>query len=194
MAIPDTVKAALQNAQAELRRALPQKAARWSRREQFHLTLKFLGNVAVSQVEELTRACRKACETHAPLDLIAQQIGFFPNARVVRVVWAGIRDLDGRLPKLWTAIQSAVQPFSGEALEHEFTGHVTLARISRLRREETAELAEVGAKFQNTVFGEWKAAKLDLFRSELLAEGARHTVLAELPLAGDSALTRNPKA
>ena len=45
VAVPDDVKAKMEAAQADLRRVLPDRNVRWARREQFHLTLRFLGDV-----------------------------------------------------------------------------------------------------------------------------------------------------
>jgi 2'-5' RNA ligase len=185
LAIPDAVKETIEATQAELRRLLPPKAARWTRREQFHLTLRFLGNVAASRVEELVEACRSACQSFSPLYLCAGRIGFFPKAREPRVVWVGISDLDDRLAAMWNAVQSATQPFTSEPPESGFTGHVTLARVNRLTRDQAGHLAASAAKFEQTVFGEWTTGQLELMRSELLPEGARHSVLALFPLLGE---------
>lgn len=184
LAVPESVKSAIEKAQAELRRVLPEKAARWTKREQFHLTLRFLGNVPVSRVDDLVNACREACHPHPPLRLIAQKVGFFPNNRMPRVVWVGIRDLDERLLTVWASIQAAVTPFTSEPPEREFTGHVTLARLNRIGRPEAAALARTAAAFEKTGFGEWTAEQLELMRSELSPEGAHHSVVAELRLMG----------
>jgi 2'-5' RNA ligase len=188
MTIPDAVKGAIQKAQEELRRVIPEKAVRWTRREQFHLTLQFLGNVPACRVAELIGTIRPLCEAFSPLRLRAARIGFFPNARFPRVVWVGMNDLKNRLAVLWTAVQSATQPFTKEAPELEFTGHVTLARVNRLRRDHADDLARSAGRFENTIFGEWTADQIELMRSELLPEGARHNLLAALPLLGRQAL------
>lgn len=190
LAIPEAIKSAIETVQAQLRRTLPAKAARWTRREQFHLTLKFLGNVPLNRVDELIEACLLACRPHPPLRLTAQKIGFFPNARVPRVVWVGIRDPHECLGVVWKAVQSAAQPFTSEPPEPEFTGHVTLARVSRLRREETEHLAKAAGRLDNVPLGEWTAGQLELVRSELLPEGARHGLVAALPLAGKAQIPR----
>jgi 2'-5' RNA ligase len=179
--VPDAIKDRLERAQAQLRGAVPAKAARWTRREQFHLTLKFLGNVAVERIDELTAAARVACGSNPPLRLAAQAIGFFPHARQPRVVWVGVRDREDRLEPIWKTIQSAAQPFTKEPPEPKFTGHVTVARVNRLTRTEAEALASAARKFEEALFGEWTANELELMRSELSAEGARHCVLAELP-------------
>lgn len=100
------------------------------------------------------------------------------------MVWVGVRDLDGRFEPLWQAIQSATQPFTKEAPEPNFTGHVTLARLNRFTPAEAEALASAAGKFEETLFGEWTANRLELMRSELSSQGARHSVLAELPFRG----------
>ena len=161
---------------------LPGKAARWSRREHFHLTLRFLGNVAMSRVDDLVQAARAACDPFGPLRLTAAGVGFFPDSGAPRVLWVGVKDLDERLRALWSALQSATQLFTAERAEKDFTGHVTLARINRLPRTQAAELAKAAAKYDEIVFGRWIARSVELMRSELLPRRAHHSVLAELSL------------
>ena len=184
LSVPSDVKDRIERAQRELAKVLPAKAARWTRREQFHLTLRFLGNVAVSQVDDLARAAKAACQPFGPLKLTAAEVGFFPNSRSPHVLWVGVKDSDGKLPALWTALQTATQPFTNEAAEKNFTGHITLARLNRLHRGQCEDLGAAAAQYQQMVFGSWLCGHLEIMRSELLPQGARHSMLAELPLAG----------
>jgi len=140
--------------------------------------------VPVARVEELIAAARSACQPFVPLRLTAAAIGFFPTARFPRVVWVGVKDSDDLLAQLWSVLQSATQPFTQEQPDRDFTGHVTLARLNRLRREQVEALARAARKFEATVFGEWTAAQIEVMRSELSPQGARHSLLAALPLAG----------
>jgi 2'-5' RNA ligase len=181
LSLPDGVRNSIERVQADLRRVLPEKAARWTRREQFHLTLRFLGNVAATRVDELVKVTRTACGRFCALRLTAARLGFFPQARSPRVLWVGVKDLDDRLGSLWAALQSATLPFTTEPAEANFTGHITLARLNRLARPQTDDLAKATAKYDKTVFGDWTADRLELVRSELLPQGACHSLLAELP-------------
>ena len=133
-------------------------------------------------MEELVSACRLACQPHSPLLLVAGKIGFFPSPKLPRVLWVGIREREDRLSKLWKSVQAAVQPFTSEPLESDFTGHVTLGRMNRVRREQARHLAKAAARFNETVFGQWTADRLEVMRSELRPEGARHSILAEIAL------------
>jgi 2'-5' RNA ligase len=183
--VPDVVKNAIETAQDALRRVIPDKTPRWTRREQFHLTLRFLGNVAASRADDLVTELRRVVSPFSSLRLTASGIGFFPDGRFPRVAWVGINDKEGQLAALWKALQSATQSFTKEAPEHKFSGHVTLARLNRLRREQAQALTECAAGFQTTVFGDWIADRIELMRSELLPQGSRHSLLSSLPLDGN---------
>lgn len=181
---PAAVKAAIQVLQAELRGRLPDRCARWTRPEQLHLTLKFLGDVERAQLESLTEAVQAVCARFAPLRLRAEGVGCFPDLRLPRVVWVGITDLSGQLPSLQSALKCATAAHAEEMREKEFTGHITIARTKHLSRPEAELLAQLLPRQAECRFGEWTAAAVELMRSELASAGATHTCLARLPLNG----------
>ena len=184
----DQVKSSIARVQDQLRRLLPDKAARWTRPEQFHLTLRFLGNVAKARVASLIEAAQGTCGPFDRLQLTARGLGFFPDARFPRVLWVGIKDPAEQLACVWKAVQATTLPFTNEAAEEAFAGHITLARLKRLRRSEAAVLAQTVEQFRNDTFGQWTASELHLMRSELSSQGACHSVLAVLPLLGGNRL------
>jgi 2'-5' RNA ligase len=183
VAIPEVVKAKMEEAQAELRRAVPGHGVRWTRREQFHLTLKFLGDVDAARVEALGEAIRAACRGFAALHLRAERVGFFPDLRYPRVVWTGVQDQAERLPRLQQAVDAATRDFTIEQKDERFTGHVTLARIKAIRRPETGALGKAAAGLAEEVFGQWTAGSIELMRSVLSPQGASHSSLATIALA-----------
>ena len=180
--IPEAVKAEMEKAQAELRRALPQGCARWTKREQFHLTLKFLGSVDAHRVEALAGAIRGACQGFTSLRLRAERIGCFPDLRFPRVVWAWVHDRQEQLPRLQQAIETATRDFTAEAPEEKFIGHMTLGRTRGIKRREAGVLAKAVAGMVETAFGEWIADRIEIMRSETSPQGARHSVLGSVRL------------
>ncbi len=180
--LPEPVKDALAATQAELRRQL-RADARWARREQLHLTLKFLGDVDPERVPSLTDALRTVCQGFPPLQLRARQIGFFPNTRVPRVVWAGVEDLQQRLLPLQAALQQASLPFTSDAPENDFVGHLTLARLRNLSPTDSRALTTAGAAMAARDFGDWTASSVSLMRSILSPDGAKHYELVQLSLS-----------
>jgi len=182
VAIPETVKAKLEAAQTELRRALPDANVRWARREQFHLTLKFLGDVEAARVESLGQAIHNACRGLAPLRLRLEGVGGFPNLRRARVLWTGVGSEAEQLARLQAAVDVASRDFTSEQKEQKFTGHVTLARIQGMKRTEAEALAELVAGMKERLFGQWTVCRIELMQSQLLPQGARHTLLAATAL------------
>jgi RNA 2',3'-cyclic 3'-phosphodiesterase len=182
--LPDPVKAELGCAQAELGRALPDAAVRWTRPGQLHLTLKFLGDVDARRVEALIEALRPGCGAAPALHLRARCIGAFPNLKSARVIWAGVEDAPGHLERLQASVESAVREFTSEKPEGKFTGHVTLGRVKHLLRPQAETLAAHATAMANRVFGEWRADQVGLIWSQLASSGPTYTTLAALPLAG----------
>jgi 2'-5' RNA ligase len=182
IALPEPVKGAIEKTQDELRAAMPAKSIRWTRREQFHLTMRFLGAVEVAQVDRLNEAVRRACAGSGDLQLLASGIGVFPGVRRPRVVWTGVDDRGGRLAALQRSIEAATGPFTDEAPQETFTGHITLARCRDINRAEASTLAKLVDKMASRSFGDWTATSVEIIRSVTAATGARYTTLAEIGL------------
>ena len=185
--VPEGVKANMQKTQAELRRVVPQSSVRWARREQFHLTLRFLGDVEAARVEALAEAIRTACRGFGALHLQAEKVGFFPDLRRPRVAWVGVRDEAEQLPRLQQTVEAATEGFTTEKKEERFTGHITLARIKGIKRPEAEALGQAALGMADRLFGQWTAYQIDLLRSELLPQGARHSTIAAIALADSPA-------
>lgn len=181
---PDEVKSAIEKVQNELRQALPDGSVRWTRSEHFHLTLRFLGNVAVDRIEALSDKLRLTCRDFAPIKVRSERIGFFPERGLPRVIWVSVADEGQQLPCLHRAIQSCTMEFTSESAENEFAGHITLGRAKKIRRKEADILTSFATRMRERSFGEWAADSVELLRSELLPEGAHHTVLTRIPLGG----------
>jgi 2'-5' RNA ligase len=183
VSIPDKVKSEIEKTQDILRRAMPIGAVRWTKPEQFHITLKFLGNVKVSDTDALTQAVRDVCKNFSPLKLRAEWLGFFPNENRPRVVWIGVHDKKNILLKLQKAIESAVKGLTKEAVDKAFTGHLTLGRAKDIERKNAETLRKVAGTFAKRFFGGWTASEVEIFRSDLSADGSHYHRLASVPLA-----------
>jgi 2'-5' RNA ligase len=193
--LPDAVKDEIEKAQREMRGATPGNFIRWTKREQFHLTLKFLGNVAASRVAELSEVLRGVGGQFSALRLRAERIGFFPDARFPRVAWAGVWDDRDILSRLQAAIEINVKDFATEKddgpagrrrSQERFTGHVTVARIQGIKRAQAEILSKLALGMAGRFFGEWVADKVELIRSELSSGGSRYTTIATISLSGIS--------
>ena len=183
--VPDAVREEVLLLQRELQPLAPRGAIRWTKPEQFHLTLRFLGDVASDRLAGLQESVRAVCAGISILHLRARGVGFFSNARSPRVVWIGITDDENRLAEVHRKVEQAVQPFTAEPGGERFTGHVTLGRFKTFKRQEVSELVDRVETMKDRAFGEWTVREIEIIRSELLPIGARYTSLAACPLGTD---------
>lgn len=171
------VRAALEATAQELARCGAD--ARWSRGDNLHLTLKFLGNVEPEGVDPLVVALRGAASSVAAQSIWVRGLGVFPDPRRPRVVWAGIEgDL---LTPLAARVEAACNGLGFAAEARPFRPHVTLARL-RSRRGWPALRARLGEVAERS-FGRSDVKSVDLFRSDLRRDGAVYTKLFRAPLA-----------
>ncbi len=183
VSLPDEIKGRIYDAQKEVAEMLPGQGIRWTRQEQFHLTLRFLGDVEAARTEALAEALRGACRGFSPLRLRAEGIGCFPDFRRPRVLWTGVWDATQQLPRLHEAVAGASRGFTSEEKEERFTGHITLARFKGINRATAEALAQAATRIKKRCFGDWTACHIELMQSELLPEGARHTTMAAVGLS-----------
>lgn len=180
--VPEDVRIEMAGMQDELRPLAAPEGVRWVKPEQLHLTLKFLGNVPENLVESVKNSLTEACAGISPFDLSAKEIGFFPNERSPRVIWAGIQENQNYLAELQKRIAESLVPFVKELDTEKFHPHVTLGRFQKFRRHKTEKLLPRVLSSKHNIFGKWLVNAVDLMQSELSPSGAIHSVLSSVTL------------
>ncbi|THB64160.1 MAG: RNA 2',3'-cyclic phosphodiesterase [Desulfovibrio sp.] len=99
----------------------------WTRPENWHLTLKFLGNVNDEELPAMKAALADILFTAFPLQ--GGQGGFFPPKGKPRVFWLGLGQGADACRNLATQIEAAVEPLGFEPEKRTFSPHLTLARV-----------------------------------------------------------------
>ena len=107
--VPPDVRLEIGRVQGRLKRDSPPGAVRWTPPDQFHVTLKFLGDVPAEQLAALEKSAAMVCAGFPALRLSSGGIGFFPGSRKPRVIWAGVTDEDGQLSQLHRRLDEALQ-------------------------------------------------------------------------------------
>ena len=183
LAVPPDVRAKIGRAQGQLQRHAPPGAIRWARPEQFHVTLKFLGDVPAASVEALEKSAGETCAKFPPLQMSARGIGFFPNERRPRVIWASADEAAGRLAELYRQMEEALRWLAPADKPERFSGHITLGRFKPGRHGALEKLMKRAGMLRPLYFGDWQAGEVEIVRSELTSTGATHTTMATFPLA-----------
>jgi 2'-5' RNA ligase len=180
MDIPEDVRAAISAIVARLRPACPK--ARWVRIEGLHVTLKFIGETSDAKVLEIKSALASV-PSRPPIALIFRGLGFFPNARRPRVLWAGV-EAGPEISELAAAVDAALHPLGFAREDRAFAPHLTLARFDEPRGLDALRAAvDTPGAFE---FGGTTASEFHLYQSELKRGGAEYTRLATFPLRGSA--------
>ncbi len=78
---------------------------------------------------------------------------------------------------------AAARPFTVEKDKENFTGHVTVGRVKRLRRPGAVAVARVASAMAEKFFGERTVNQVEIIRSELSPKGALHTTIGVAPFS-----------
>jgi 2'-5' RNA ligase len=168
-----------------LQREFPSLAAKWVRPGSLHVTLKFIGEN--SQPEQIKKVLS---DIHTePFEISVRSVGFF-TPRSPRVFWAGVEAPES-LRVLANTIDSALAIIGIPREQHEFTPHLTLARIGSgkpqgdRRDHNKGNMITLRARVESLPqpdFGTMIAKEFYLYQSETLPSGPRYTKLAQFHL------------
>jgi 2'-5' RNA ligase len=154
---------------------------RWLDPDNFHVTLKFLGEVRRERIEEVQeRIVGVAAATRSFTTELAG-FGAFPTIRRPRVIWLGM-EANAELRCLKQDLEWALGDMGFEAETRAFHPHVTLGRADGAGGAGAfrgLDSIMAGMEFD----GEVKVHTIDLMRSHLSREGASYSVLASARLA-----------
>ncbi len=153
---------------------------RWTRPEQRHLTVQFLGPVDDSVVDSLTGSVAGSVRRIPPFTLALGGGGAFPSPRRASVLWLGVTTGAAELAALATTVNVATAPLGFEADDRPYRAHLTLARVNRARdvRALVEQLSTGPAGPPFTV------DHVVLFDSETRPDGAVHTERGRFTLGG----------
>src|ERR1043166_2711255 len=76
--------------QRDLKKEIPAENIRWTRPEQIHLTLQFLGNIPRARLPEFQMALSKVAGNASPFATRTERVGSFPNVVRPKILWIGL--------------------------------------------------------------------------------------------------------
>lgn len=174
--LPDGLRRAALARLEELRRGSIR--VRWTKPEQLHLTLKFLGETPAAELPGIEEALARTAAAASPIHLNLAAGGVFPPAGPPRIIWLGLEP-EKDLATLAAAVEQSLAPLGFAPEKRRFRPHLTLGR------------AEPGAVFRRELLAApldtqpGTVAALSLVQSELRPGGAVYTTVREWGLGGD---------
>ncbi len=127
--LPPETQKKLEEKKQEIARLFPLNAVKWTKEENLHITLAFLGSVSTKNIETLIEDLESVKEKTFLLSL--NEVCYFPyNKRKAKMIWAKgerakIKSLHKKIEK--ALLYSSALNYNPE--KRDFTTHITLGRI-----------------------------------------------------------------
>ena len=157
----------------------PEALIKWSPLDNLHVTTKFIGEWPPPRLEELHEALA-SLPSRESFDLEIKDLGWFPNERSPRVLWAGVHGGEPLL-NLAHETDAKLEGLGIKKEERPFSPHLTLARIKnpvplhRLRQRVTEMLP--------AAIGSFPVSRFVLYRSEPGSNASIYRKLSEYAFA-----------
>lgn len=154
---------------------------RWVEPDNFHVTLKFLGEVRRERVPSVQEAMGRVAGSTRAFDTVLRGFGAFPTIRRPRVLWLGVW-ANPELRCLKQDLEWTLGEIGFDAETRAFHPHITLGR---------AEAGGGAGEFRGldeliaamTFDDELRVHTIDLMRSHLSKAGTRYSVVSSARLA-----------
>lgn len=170
------------NLPQQVKRRLSQKIERWkelpikwTREENFHIAILFLGHVDDESLLEICEKARLTVNEFPIFDIDLSEISIGPSPQKPQRVWmTGLAN--ETLKKMEESISKAIGIFVSE--RKEFRPHVTLGRIQAERWKNIPETPEINEKFSVSI----PVENVEIFESLIENGRKRYIVLESFPL------------
>jgi 2'-5' RNA ligase len=152
--------------------------------EQAHVTLKFLGEVNRGELPRVKNALRRAVEESGvePFETTYEGLGVFPDLGYIQVLWLGVGAGGDEMTGLHEAIEREVTRLGFDPEDHEFTPHVTLARMEHAGGK---ELVQENVENRSPTVGTTDVTEIRLTESVLTDEGPEYSTVESFALGGE---------
>lgn len=164
---------------ADLRARMTARVS-WVAEGNFHVTVRFLGEIDPMLTVDLERMVRPIAAEVPPFDLVVDRLGAFPSPQKARVIWAG-----GKAPSEFTELVSKVNQgldrFGFPPDRKEALAHITLGRV---KGKPDPALARILSELEGAVNFTLRVDRVVLMESTLTPRGAVYSPLFTLRLEG----------
>lgn len=180
IAVPDELQNEIHRKLGPSRRRYPD--LKWVKRENYHVTLLFVGEVDEGRLEDVKCAPGTIEGAVRPFEASLGSLGQFPPKGRARVLYVGLDRGGAEVTRLFELISSRMRAFIQDP-GRRFTPHVTVARArgrgSGSGRGRGPAAADDVPEFE----GGFMVERVTLYESILRPAGAEYRPVAEYPLS-----------
>jgi len=145
-------------------------------RENIHITLRFLGNIPLSLVDEIYKIMQGL--EFKPFNIHIKGLGAFPRINRPRVIWIGIEEGAEELKRIQKQLESGLRKIGIRPEKEEFIPHITIARVRSGRNRD--RLVKILVELSDVDIGFMTVNSIRLKQSILTPKGPIYKTLREV--------------
>lgn len=153
-------------------------SGRWKYIDNFHLTLKFLGEIEKSKVQDIKKGLDEVCGKTQKFCLNIDGLDFFPGNGCLRVLWLKLAGELESLHSLQSEIDIMLEKLGFEKEKRRYVPHVTIAQDVVFNKD----FEEIKGLVGNYRFATIEVQSVNLFKSEQIGGKRVYTPLTEYKL------------
>ncbi len=155
------------------------RGIRWTRPENCHLTLKFLGDTSIETLSILEKSLSPLMQEMSVFPLELYGVGQFPPKGQPSVVWIGVMKGASPLTALEQRIRESLLDSKIAFDKKKFKPHLTIGRAMRNQRASVRALKD----YSDYSFGTFQVNGFSIMQSVLQKEGPMYYERLHFPLA-----------
>ena len=160
----------------------PDLPVNWTKKENLHITLSFLGNTKDESIAEIINSVEEVSTKHHSFFLELNKICYGPTIQNPRMVWVTGKKSE-EMGKLKNDLEEKLlnaQKRKRSVFKEGLSPHITLGR---LKRNDFKQIAEEERPIVNKdIFIKFEVVSIDIVESQLEPTGAQYTLLQSINL------------
>jgi len=178
--LPEDIKKRL----ADYRLKWPELPCRWTKRENLHITLIFLGYLNDEEILDIIKTTQEVASQSSSFSINLNRIIYGPPKKPPRMVWAEgeksqeLANLQNDLENALASSETSINENSGEI--RPYSPHITLGRIKtwEFRQVEKEERPEISEEI-SLIF---PVESIEVMKSQLKRTGPEYAILESVLL------------
>ena len=153
---------------------------KWVKSENIHLTLKFLGDIEESKLENISSVVRDCCRGFGPVTPYLTELGAFPDMHHPKIWWGALDDSKKGIEGIVEVLERELAKLGIAKEDHPFKPHITIGRM-----RSSAKLKDVIHVIRQITFEDTTEEifdKIVLYKSTLTPQGPIYEVVTEMLL------------
>ncbi|RLE69292.1 MAG: RNA 2',3'-cyclic phosphodiesterase [Thermoprotei archaeon] len=142
------------------------------KRENIHLTLRFLGEITSLLLEDVRKIVEKI--EYNSFKITLSGLGAFPSSSNPRVIWIGLSEGAKHAENIFNFLENELKRIGFRPEPKGFSPHITIARVKYGDRR---CLSKIINKNINTFFGSMQVTSINLKKSTLTSTGPIYETL-----------------